>query len=141
MRHTKIVATLGPASSSPEAIQALIKAGVDVFRLNFSHGTHDSHAALFARIRDAARMADRHAGIMQDLSGPKIRTGPLAGKEPVPLVPGERILLRAGDLPSTREVIYTPYEELIRSARPDDRLLLDDGRIELRIAGARPEGL
>ena len=141
MRHTKIVATLGPASSSVEAIQALIKAGVDVFRLNFSHGNRESHATVFARIREAARIADCHVGVMQDLSGPKIRTGPLAGNEPVRLVQGERILLRAGDLPSTGAAIYTPYEELIRSARPGDRLLLDDGRIELRITAGRRDEL
>jgi pyruvate kinase len=141
MRHTKIVATVGPASSSPETIQALIKAGVDVFRLNFSHGTHESHAELCTRIRSASRIADRHVGIMQDLSGPKIRTGPLAGNEPVRLAQGEPILVRAGDLPSTTEAIYTPYAELVRSARPGDRLLLDDGRIELRIVAARPDVL
>ena len=141
MRHTKIVATVGPASSSPEAIQALIKAGVDVFRLNFSHGTHDSHAAVCARVREAARIAGRQVGIMQDLSGPKIRTGPLAGNEPVRLAQGEQVLLRAGDLPSTSDVIYTPYAELIRSARADDRLLLDDGRIELRVTAARSDVL
>lgn len=141
MRHTKIVATVGPASSSPDALQALIRAGVDVFRLNFSHGTHDSHAAVFARIREASRRAARHVGIMQDLSGPKIRTGPLAGPEPVQLTEGKTILVRAGDLPSTEDAIYTPYAQLIKSARPGDRLLLDDGRIELRIVAARQDGL
>ena len=133
MRQTKIVATVGPACSSSEAIEALIRAGVDVFRLNFSHGTHDTHAAVASRIRTAAKQLDRHVGIMQDLSGPKIRTGPLASDSPIALEEGKQIELRAGDAPSSDGVIYTPYEELIRSARPGDRLLLDDGRIELRI--------
>jgi pyruvate kinase len=135
MRHTKIVATVGPASSSAEAIEALVRAGVDVFRLNFSHGTHDSHAAVIVRIREAARRSGRHVGIMQDLSGPKIRTGPLAGGDPVPLVAGRPVSLKAGDEPSTEHVIWTPYAELIRSAGIGDRLLLDDGRIELRVTG------
>jgi pyruvate kinase len=141
MRHTKIVATVGPASASAQALEALVGAGVDVFRLNFSHGTHESHAEVFSRIRDAARRAGRHVGIMQDLSGPKIRTGPLAGSEPVTLAEGSRVLVRAGDLPSTGDVIYTPYAELIRSARANDRLLLDDGRIELRVKATRPDAL
>jgi pyruvate kinase len=132
---------VGPASSSPEAIAALIAAGVDVFRLNFSHGTHESHAAVFRRIRDAAAHAGWHVGIMQDLSGPKIRTGPLAGGAPVPLGPGDELRIAPGDAPSRPGVIYTPYAELIRSARAGDRLLLDDGRIELGVTGAGPDHL
>ncbi|HYS24318.1 MAG TPA: pyruvate kinase, partial [Vicinamibacterales bacterium] len=73
MRHTKIIATVGPASDSDDLIRALIGAGTDVFRLNFSHGTHDTHGAAIGRIRDAAEHAGRHVAIMQDLSGPKIR--------------------------------------------------------------------
>jgi pyruvate kinase len=134
MRHTKIVATVGPASSSPDLIEALIHAGVDVFRLNFSHGTHDSHGLVFTRIRDTARRAARHIGILQDLSGPKIRTGPLGG-EPLTLASGEALRVAAGDAPSTPGIVFTQYAELIRSARPGDRLLLDDGRIELRVVG------
>lgn len=141
MRHTKIVATVGPASSSAEAIDALIKAGVDVFRLNFSHGTHESHAAVVALVREAAKRAGWHVGIMQDLSGPKIRTGPLDGHDPVQLVQGDALLLKPGDLPTRSGVLYTTYAELIHSARPGDRLLLDDGRIELRVREKRAEAL
>ena len=141
MRHTKIVATVGPASNSPELLEALIRAGVDVFRLNFSHGTHEAHAAVATRIRDAATRLGCHVGIMQDLSGPKIRTGPLASDQPIALVEGKELELRAGDAPTTDGAIYTPYAELIRSARPGDRLLLDDGRIELRIVERRPDAL
>ena len=75
MRHTKIIATVGPASSDEAVLDELIAAGVDVMRLNFSHGTHAEHAAVFDRIRKAAARADRHVAILQDLSGPKIRTG------------------------------------------------------------------
>jgi pyruvate kinase len=135
MRHTKIIATVGPASAGVDVLNALVDAGVDVFRLNFSHGTHDSHAESFRRIRAAAARAHRHVAIMQDLSGPKIRTGPLAG-DPVRFEPGDTVLLAAGNAPAeigppTR--VFTPYAELIRSARSGDRLLLDDGRMELRV--------
>jgi pyruvate kinase len=134
MRYTKIVATVGPASSSPPAIAALIAAGVDVFRLNFSHGTHESHAEVFGRIREAAGHAGRHVGVMQDLSGPKIRTGTLAGG-PLILSEGEELRIAAGAGPGGKERIFTPYAELISAAKPGDRLLLDDGRIELRVVG------
>ena len=85
MRHTRIIATVGPSCDTPDTLDALIRAGVDVFRLNFSHGTHDSHRATFTRIREAASRADRIVAVLQDLSGPKIRTGRLAGGAPIPL--------------------------------------------------------
>jgi pyruvate kinase len=141
MRHTKIVATVGPSSGSRAVLAALVAAGVDVFRLNFSHGTHDSHAASFALIREVAAAAGRHVGIMQDLSGPKIRTGPLAGAQPLVLEPGQTLVLAAGSAPSEPGRIFTTYAELVRSAKPGDRLLLDDGRIELRVTGRTPEDL
>jgi pyruvate kinase len=134
-RHTKIVATVGPASCDRKSIEALIAAGVDVFRLNFSHGTHDWHAEVFAFIRDAAARASRHVGILQDLSGPKIRTGPSAGA-PLNLEAGDELTIAPGDSPSKPGTVFTPYTELIRSAKPGDRLLLDDGRIELRVISA-----
>ncbi|MEZ5289284.1 MAG: pyruvate kinase, partial [Vicinamibacterales bacterium] len=89
MRHTKIIATLGPASSDERTIAALVDAGVDVFRLNFSHGTHAEHAARFATVRDLAARAGRHIAVLQDLSGPKIRTGVLAGGQPIELTAGQ----------------------------------------------------
>jgi pyruvate kinase len=141
MRHTKIVATVGPSSASREILAALVGAGVDVFRLNFSHGSHASHAAAFALIREVAASAGRRVGIMQDLSGPKIRTGPLAGPDPIELKTGQRLVLAAGSAPSEPDRIFTPYEELVRSAKPGDRLLLDDGRIELRVTGRSAHGL
>jgi pyruvate kinase len=141
MRHTKIIATIGPASASREVLDALVTAGVDVFRLNFSHGTHASHAESFARIREIASRAGRHVGIMQDLSGPKIRTGPLAGDRPLPLKEGESLILGEGLAPSQPGRIFTPYAELVRSAQPGDRLLLDDGRIELKVVGRSAAGL
>ena len=79
MRHTKIVATIGPASTPSAILRNLLEAGVDVFRLNFSHGSHESHAAAYQSIRQAAADTGRTVAVMQDLSGPKIRTGPLEG--------------------------------------------------------------
>jgi pyruvate kinase len=136
MRRTKIIATVGPASSAPASIEALIAAGVDVFRLNFSHGTHDWHREVCRLVGDAARRAGRHVAVMQDLSGPKIRTGPIAGGGPLLLTAGEELRVAPGDGPAAGGCIFTPYAELIRSARPGDRLLLDDGRIELRVVHA-----
>jgi pyruvate kinase len=141
MRHTKIIATIGPASASRDVIDALVVAGVDVFRLNFSHGTHESHAESYARIREIASKTGRHVGIMQDLSGPKIRTGPLDGDTPLPLKEGESLVLAEGNAPSQPGRIFTPYAELVRSAQPGNRLLLDDGRIELEVVGRSAAGL
>src|SRR5690349_11055945 len=135
MTRTKIVATLGPASSAPETLDALIRAGVDVFRLNFSHGTHESHATTFAAVRDAATRASRHVAILQDLSGPKIRTGSLAGGEPLTLRAGDVLRIGAGESAGGPGKVFTPYAPLIESAQPGDRLLLDDGKIELRVTG------
>ena len=143
MRHTKIIATVGPASSSTDVLHALVEAGVDVFRLNFSHGTHESHAECFDRIRTAAARANRLVAIMQDLSGPKIRTGPLNG-DPLMLKEGEPVILGAGARPGDPGPpirIFTQYAELVGSAKPGDRLLLDDGRIELKVVSASPDEL
>ena len=139
MRHTKIIATVGPASQAPDVLAALIAAGADVFRLNFSHGTHESHAAAYAAIREAAEVAGRLVAVMQDLSGPKIRTGALEGGGPLLLHEGDSLHVAAGDGRGGAGRVFTTYAELVRAARPGDRLLLDDGRIELRVVG-REEG-
>ena len=138
MRHTKIVATVGPSSSAPAVIEALIAAGVDIFRLNFSHGTHESHRVSFTTIREAAARADRHIAILQDLSGPKIRTGKLQGGAPITLNDGDELHLAAGDGEGGPGRVFTPYAPLVESARPGDRLLLDDGKIELKVTGRAP---
>ena len=139
MRHTKIVATLGPACSSPDVLRDLLLAGVDIVRLNFSHGTHESHAASYAAVRNAAEATGRTVAVLQDLSGPKIRTGPLDGGEALTLTPGDTLRIGIGDTPGNREIVYTPYEPLIRSASRGDRLLLDDGRIELKVQELRAD--
>jgi len=134
-RHTKIIATLGPASCEPATLDALIAAGVDVCRLNFSHGTHEEHATVFRAVRDAAARARRHVAILQDLSGPKIRTGRLKGRQPLTLRPGDALRLERGDEEGSAGRVCVGYAPLITSARPGDRLLLDDGRIELCVKG------
>ena len=136
MRKTKIVATLGPASSSADKLDALIAAGVDVFRLNFSHGTHEAHAVTFRDVRAAAARAGRHVAILQDLSGPKIRTGKLSGGTPLGLNAGDELRIGGGNAVGGLGRIFTPYAELISAAKPGDRLLLDDGKIELRVEHA-----
>ncbi len=133
MRHTKIIATVGPASAAPEILEALLVAGVDVFRLNFSHGTHESHAEVFQAVRSASRQTKCRVAIMQDLSGPKIRTGPIEGGGPLRLDAGEELRIAAGDAAGAPGRIFTTYAPLVRSARPGDRLFLDDGRLELRV--------
>jgi pyruvate kinase len=138
MRHTKIVATIGPASNKPEMVEALLLAGVDIFRLNFSHGTRESHIAAYQTIREASKRTGHHAAIMQDLSGPKIRTGRLAGGMPLPLHEGDELSIVAGDEIGGPGKVSTTFAELLQSAHPGDRLLLDDGNIELRVLAALP---
>jgi pyruvate kinase len=139
MRHTRIIATLGPATSSAESIQALVDAGVDIFRLNFSHGTHDSHAALVEGVRAASRRAGRFVAILQDLPGPKIRIGSM--REPALLMPGAMIRLEHGDFEGDAARVSVAFAGLIDAARPGDRLLLDDGRIELLVREREPGAL
>ena len=132
-RHTKIIATLGPASTVPEILDALVDGGVDVFRLNFSHGTHESHSRTYHAVRTAAARAGRHIAILQDLSGPKIRIARLRGGLAIELRKGDELRVAAGDHEGGPGRVFTPYAELIASAEPGARLLLDDGKIELRV--------
>jgi len=133
IRRTKIIATVGPASGSDAMLDALIAAGTDIFRLNFSHGTHDSQAASFARIRAAAGRAGREVAILQDLAGPKIRTGLLAGHTPFRVKTGDTLRIATGDFVGEPGRVSTTFAGLAKSVRPGDRLLLADGLIELRV--------
>ena len=133
MRHTNIVATVGPATSSEAAIDALIASGVDVFRLNFSHGTHEGHAEVIARVRAAAVRQGRPVALLQDLSGPKIRTGVLSGGVPLRLSAGEELRIVVGDRPGEPGMVSTANAALPKALRSGDLLLLDDGRIQLRV--------
>jgi pyruvate kinase len=133
MRYTKIIATLGPATDADGTIEALIAAGVNVVRLNFSHGTQAEHAGRFARVRDAADRAGVRVAVLQDLSGPKIRTGRLAGGTPLQLAPGDTLILEIGDGIGGPGRVFTTYAPLAAALSPGNRLLLDDGYIELRV--------
>jgi pyruvate kinase len=135
MRRTRIVATLGPASASRAVIDEMIAAGVDVFRLNFSHGTREGHASVIEVVRQAAQQAGRLVAVLQDLSGPKIRTGTLRSGAPVPLESGAELSIVVGDAPGDAVRVSTTYADLPKSVRPGDTMLLDDGRIELRVVG------
>jgi pyruvate kinase len=135
MRRTKIVATLGPATSTPERIAGLIRAGMNVARLNFSHGTHAEHAARIAMVRRAAAEAGRHVAILQDLQGPKIRTGPLENGQPVELVAGQRFVITTEPIIGDVHRVSTTYRALPLDVRPRDRILLSDGLIELVVTG------
>lgn len=133
MRRTKIIATVGPACDNDGAIDALMSAGVDIFRLNYSHGTRESQALTFHRIRNAAARAGRQAAILQDLGGPKIRTGALEGGTAIQLKAGDALRIVTGIGPGRPGRISTAFEGLARSVKPGNRLLLADGFIELRV--------
>jgi pyruvate kinase len=135
MRRTKIVATVGPASSSPRVLEQLVQAGVNVFRLNFSHGTHEAHLGVIRAAREIGARLHRPVALLQDLSGPKIRTGAVAG-DGVELVKGARVSITTdASVVGTAEVISTTYEPLPRDVKPGDPILLDDGNLELRVVG------
>lgn len=130
----KIVATIGPASQSEQVLEDLIKAGMSVARMNFSHGTHDEHAARIALIRKISQKLGRSVGILQDLQGPKIRIGELG--EPIQLSEGELVTLYATEsTPSQTEgkLIPVDFRQLFDSVQTSDRLLLDDGRLALEV--------
>ncbi len=136
-RATKIVATIGPASNSPEVLEQLMRAGVDVMRLNFSHGKAEDHIALAQLVRDTAAKVGKPVAIMADLQGPKIRVGKFAeGK--VMLVAGEPFILDASRTePGDIRAVGLDYKELPRDVRPGDVLLLNDGVIKLTVEAVR----
>jgi pyruvate kinase len=129
-RRAKIVCTLGPASESPEAIEALIASGMDVARLNFSHGDHDFHRALVGRIRAAAEKLKKPVAILQDLQGPKIRAQKMEGGA-VTLKEGARVTITIDDVLGTAERFSTSYQALPRDVTPGEQILLDDGNLAL----------
>ncbi len=130
IRKTKIVATIGPASAYPEKIKSLIRAGVNVFRLNFSHGDHEFHGQVIDFIRSAANDENACVGILQDLSGPKIRLGYLSEEEVV-LKSGSVVHLVSASTSKERDVLPVDYEYLLDDVSEGDRILLADGTIEL----------
>jgi len=137
MRKAKIVATIGPACDSEQALESLVKAGINVARLNFSHGTHEQHAARVSAIRAVAKKLGVPVGILQDLQGPKIRAGQL--ESPLQLSVGEEVCLYAtqDQAPKTdKQLIPVDFRELFDSVQAGDPLLLDDGRLKLQVLSA-----
>jgi pyruvate kinase len=132
MRKTKIIATVGPACSSVGVLRRLILSGVDVFRLNFSHGTHEGHAAVISNIRKTANKLKRHVAILQDLQGPKIRIGKLANAEPITVAKGEILTLTSRDVIGDGGCIPINYASLAKDVKKGNKILIDDGRIQLR---------
>jgi pyruvate kinase len=131
MPNTKIVATLGPASDAPDILRNLLSAGVDVFRLNASHGVWDDHAKRIELVRKAAAECGKHTGILLDLQGPKIRLGKFEGGTAT-LVRGERFTITVENILGTAERASTGYSQLANDVKPGDRVLLADGCVELR---------
>lgn len=135
-RKTKIVATLGPASNTPEMIGRLLQAGVDLFRLNFSHGDHTEKARLIEHIREASRRIGKQAAILADLQGPKIRTGKMAG-EGMPLEKGQEVVITTDDCLGADGIIPTIYQALPQDVAAGSRILLDDGLLELKVVSVQ----
>jgi len=133
VRRAKIVCTIGPACDSEEMIRDLMRTGLDVARLNFSHGTHAEHAMRIQRLRRAARDLKRTVCILQDLQGPKIRTGRLIDGKAVLLMAGAVLTITSRKVPGTAELISTDFAGLAREVQPGARVLLSDGRIELKV--------
>lgn len=136
-RHSKIVCTIGPASRSPRIIDRLLSAGMDVARLNFSHGSHANHAESIAMLRAAATHIHKPIAILADLQGPKIRTGPLAGSASVILRTGQKFVITTARVLGDSTRVSTVFKPLPREVHRGDRILLSDGLIELRVEQVR----
>ncbi|QDZ13813.1 pyruvate kinase [Humibacter ginsenosidimutans] len=132
MRRAKIVATLGPATSSYENIRAIIDAGVDVARMNLSHGSYDVHEAVYANVRRAADDSGRAVAVMVDLQGPKIRLGKFEGG-PYDLAEGDIFTITTEDILGTKEISSTTFKGLPQDVKAGDPLLIDDGKVTLRV--------
>ena len=129
---TKIVATIGPASETPDMLERLIRAGLNVARLNFSHGDFDSHSERIKRIRTAAEAVGRRVAVMADLPGPKMRIGKIE-PEPIQLHSGENFILTADEITGTPQRVSVSFKDLPKIVKPGDRLFLNDGLVQLRV--------
>jgi pyruvate kinase len=130
-RRTKIVATLGPGTSTEEMIRELVRFGVDVTRLNFSHGGHEGHLKNAQMVRESAKALGRNVAVMQDVQGPKIRTGEVIGE--TELISGNRVVISPGDFLGDASRLATSYEHIAEDVKPGHRVLIDDGLLELRV--------
>jgi pyruvate kinase len=137
-RRARIVSTLGPATRGPDRVLALARAGADVFRLNFSHGVHDDHAAAFADVRAAELQLDRPLAVLADLQGPKFRLGAFAAGS-IAIAPGGRIRLDLDPTPGDATRVCMPHPELFAALQVGSNLLLDDGRVRLKMLDVGPD--
>src|SRR5690349_22883584 len=133
-RRAKIVCTLGPATSGPGMATRLVAAGLDVARLNMSHGDHDAHRAAYQAVRAASDASGRSVGVLVDLQGPKIRLGRFAAG-PVTLAVGQEFTIPGQDVPGDETEASTTYTELAGDVRPGTQILVDDGRVVLEVTG------
>src|SRR5689334_19976652 len=138
-RKTKIVCTLGPASNSEPVLRDMMRMGMDVARLNFSHGTHEEHARTIERVRKIAEKEGRTICILQDLQGPKIRTGRLKYRTPVVLKAGSHLTITPRDIAGTAALVPTTFKTLAVEVEQGSRILLSDGLIELLVLEVRGE--
>jgi pyruvate kinase len=136
-RKAKIVCTIGPASSSEAVLRDLMRTGMDVARLNFSHGTHEEHARIIERLRRVAEKEGRSICILQDLQGPKIRTGRLKYRTPIAIKTGAHVAITPRDIAGTAALLSTTFKTLAKEVEPGSRVLLSDGLIELRVTAVR----
>ena len=135
--RTKIVATIGPASRSPAGLRRLIEAGVNVFRLNFAHGTHEEHAAVLAEIRRLSRQMDRHVAVLQDLCGPKMRLGNIPG-DLVDCQLGEEFTLLSDRLTDSPRELTCSYRDLPNDLKPGETVLFADGTVAMSVTEVGP---
>jgi pyruvate kinase len=135
MKRTKIVATWGPSCAVPGMAEKLIEGGVNLFRLNFSHGSHEEKLIALDAIRKASAACNIPVGVIADLQGPKIRTGKMLNGS-MPLTDGSEVEIAVGEVQTDPGVIPTVYEKLVEDVRPGSRILLDDGHMELRVIAA-----
>lgn len=138
LRRTRILATAGP-STTPAVLRELVRAGVDAFRLNFSHGTHETQAAMYAAIREASAAEGRPVAVLQDLGGPKIRTGEVT--QPFELSAGDALTIARGSFAGGPGRISCSFDALFVAAKPGHRLLVNDGHIELEVVSSTPDAL
>ncbi|BCL12883.1 pyruvate kinase [Micromonospora sagamiensis] len=131
-RRAKIVCTLGPATASPERIRGLVEAGMNVARLNFSHGSHADHEAVYRLVREAAETAGRPVAVLADLQGPKIRLGKFADG-PHEWRTGDSVVITGDDVLGTKDRVSCTYRKLPQEVKPGDRLLIDDGRVAVEV--------
>jgi len=135
-RRTKIIATLGPASQKIATIEKLLQLDVNAFRLNMSHGDHDSHRQLVSRIRRTAKRLDKHVAIIMDLCGPKIRVGKFEN-DAIDLEEGTKVVITSRQVIGKAGLISSQYRQLHKDARPGERILLDDGNLELKVSSIK----